>query len=70
MEAAGLEYVNPHGLRHSFTSILMGSAVPVTVVSANLGHADPSTTLRIYSHIFTQQRGVAGAAMTQAFAAT
>jgi hypothetical protein len=34
---------------HATTLLLAG--VPVHVVSARLGHADPSVTLRVYSHV-------------------
>jgi integrase len=35
------------------TSLLAG--VPVHVVAARLGHADPSVTLRVYAHVVRDQ---------------
>ena len=35
------------------TSLLAG--VPVHVVAARLGHADPSITLRVYAHVISDQ---------------
>lgn len=47
---AGVEGVTPHGLRHTAASLAIQAGAPVTVVSTMLGHADPSITLRVYSH--------------------
>ena len=38
---------------HATTSLLAG--VPVHVVAARLGHADPSITLRVYAHVISDQ---------------
>jgi hypothetical protein len=34
---------------------LLLAGVPVHVVAARLGHADPSVTLRVYAHIIRDQ---------------
>ena len=36
-------------LRHTFTSLLLAQNAPITYVSAQLGHADATTTLRWYA---------------------
>lgn len=41
---------HPHKLRHSHASLALTSGADVTSVSERLGHADPSVTLKIYSH--------------------
>lgn len=41
-----------HDLRHMSASLLIGAGTDVSTVAARLGHADPSTTLRIYAHAF------------------
>jgi len=41
-----------HGLRHAFASVLIDGGESVTVVASRLGHANPSETLRTYSHLF------------------
>lgn len=48
-QTAGVEYMNPHGLRHSFGSkaIKYGTSVAVSRV---MGHSRPSTTLDLYCH--------------------
>ncbi|HTE17939.1 MAG TPA: site-specific integrase, partial [Armatimonadota bacterium] len=40
-----------NGLRHSHASQLLKQGESVKVVSERLGHADASTTLRVYSHV-------------------
>lgn len=43
-----------HGLRHTYASMLIAAGVPVSEVSAQLGHASVDITLRIYTHLFTE----------------
>lgn len=45
-----LNDVNFHGLRHTSASLLIGEGMDVATVSKRLGHAEPSTTLKIYTH--------------------
>ena len=37
-------------LRHSYASLLLQKGAPITYVSRQLGHKDPSITLRVYAH--------------------
>ena len=46
-----------HDLRHTAASLL--SAVPVHVVAARLGHADPAITLRVYAHVIRSAEAAA-----------
>lgn len=39
-----------HALRHHFATMLLDAGTPVNTVQRTLGHADASTTLRIYGH--------------------
>jgi integrase len=50
LRQAGLRSVRFHSLRHSFASALIQHGSPITEVQHLLGHADPSITLRVYSH--------------------
>ena len=49
-DALGLHNVRLHDLRHFTATRLIAAGVPVRTVSGRLGHADPSTTLNVYSH--------------------
>jgi integrase len=40
-----------HDLRHVHATTLLLAGVPVHVVANRLGHADPSTTLKVYAHV-------------------
>jgi len=44
-----------HDLRHIHATTLLLAGVPVHVVAARLGHADPSITLRVYVHVISDQ---------------
>jgi integrase len=44
-----------HLLRHTHTSVLLASGVPLPAVSARLGHGSVRTTQEIYAHMITGQ---------------
>jgi integrase len=53
---AGLEKrLTPHGLRHTFASLLLADGVPVPEVSALLGHKDSYVTWKIYAHFVRKE---------------
>ena len=45
-------YLKFHGLRHTYASILIEQGENPKTVQHNLGHADVSLTLQIYSHSY------------------
>ena len=49
-EGAG-SILTPHYFRHNYASILYRSGVDVLTAQQYLGHADPATTMRIYTHL-------------------
>ena len=55
-----LPHARLHDLRHVHATTLLLAGVPVHVVAARLGHADPSITLKVYAHVLREQ--VAGVA--------
>ena len=42
--------INIHGLRHTNATLQIAGGVPVSTVANRLGHANPSTTTKIYAH--------------------
>jgi integrase len=54
LEAAGAtplpERLTPHKLRHTFASLLVALGVDPGAVMDQLGHTDPTFTLRVYRH--------------------
>lgn len=51
----GLPKLTPHGLRHQHATLLLYQGLPVTAVSARLGHANPAITMGIYAHALKHQ---------------
>jgi integrase len=56
LDDASLEHLRFHDLRHTYASILIGQGLDVTFVCDQLGHADPSITLKTYAKLFDPQR--------------
>jgi integrase len=56
-------------LRHVHATTLLRAGVPVHVVAARLGHADPSITLRVYAHVLGEQLAEAAAIFARAIEA-
>ena len=42
--------ISIHSLRHTNATLMISSGTPVTTVARRLGHASPSTTMKIYAH--------------------
>lgn len=45
-----------HDLRDSFASMLIATGLDVVFVSRQLGHVDPTVTLRVYADLFDRAR--------------
>lgn len=50
--------LTPHYFRHNYASILYNAGVDVLTAQKWLGHSDPATTLRIYTHISQQKEQI------------
>ncbi len=57
VEAAGLEDLSPHDLRHTAASLLVASGANVKAVQRMLGHASAAMTLDVYSGLFDDDLG-------------
>ena len=66
-EKYGLKPLHPHMFRHSAASTLIYAGVDVVSVAGYLGHATPTTTQNIYSHVLQESQNrnaeIIGAAM-------
>jgi integrase len=52
---AGIASYSPHDLRHRFISLKIREGVPITEISAHVGHARKSLTLDVYSHVLIDE---------------
>jgi integrase len=64
--ARPLPHARLHDLRHLHATTLLLAGVPVHVVAARLGHADPAVTLRVYSHVLREHTAGVGDIFAQA----
>jgi integrase len=53
--AAKIKRLTPHGLRHSFASLLLAAGADIPEVSYLLGHKDSSVTLKVYAHFVKRE---------------
>ena len=53
----------PHSLRHGFATIMLEEGMPMTVVSAQLGHSSTRITEDMYSRVTAWPQQEAGAAI-------
>lgn len=51
MKKIGIDYINPHGLRHTFATRAIRHGVDPKTVSAILGHSNSNITLNIYTSV-------------------
>ncbi|WP_061290957.1 tyrosine-type recombinase/integrase [Herbidospora cretacea] len=63
-----LPHARLHDLRHIHATTLLLAGVPVHVVAARLGHADPAITLRVYAHVVRQAEASAADIFAKALA--
>ncbi len=61
-----LPHARLRDLRHIHATTLLLAGVPVHVVAARLGHADPSVTLRVYAHVVRSAEAYAADIFAQA----
>ena len=56
-DRAGVRHLHPHMFRHTFVSLLMSNPeIDVATVAAEAGHAQPSTTLMIYTQQYKKRQ--------------
>jgi integrase len=70
MAKAGLRGISLHSLRHTHASQLLSEGVPIPTVSKRLGHANPTITLKLYSHALESDELAAAQRWDDAFADT
>lgn len=61
---AGVTALTPHGLRHTFASMMIAAGVDAATLARTLGHKSPAFTMKRYVHFF--ERAQARQALTLA----
>ena len=56
-----------HDLRHTAASLMIRQGISPKTVSDRLGHADVAFTLRVYAHLYEDQREEAAFDLTDLF---
>ncbi|OPY81695.1 MAG: putative prophage phiRv2 integrase [Syntrophus sp. PtaU1.Bin005] len=59
LKRAGLPSIRFHDLRHTYASLLLSQGENIKYISAQLGHANPTTTLNIYAHLMKTENQAA-----------
>jgi integrase len=67
-EVTGIEGLVYHHLRHLCATVMMLNNVPPRIAQGVLGHATPTTTMRIYQHVTSDALREAADALNAAFA--
>lgn len=62
-KAAGFPTLTPHILRHTYCTLLFHAGADVKTAQKLMGHADPSVTLKIYTHYVESSGEKAAAAV-------
>ena len=62
--------LTPHGLRHTFASLLLADGIAVPEVSALLGHKDSYVTWKVYAHFVRKESTAVQDLATSILAAT
>jgi integrase len=55
-EQVDLPHYNLHQLRHTYASIMVNLGVNPKIIQENLGHADLTTTLNVYTHTYSKTK--------------
>jgi integrase len=67
-DAARLPRIGPQGLRHTAATWLIGSGASPKLVAQRIGHASPTVTLSLYSHVLPGHDRAAADAFAAALA--
>ncbi|WP_197214716.1 site-specific integrase [Cytobacillus firmus] len=62
-----LKHIRFHHLRHTSATLLINEGVHAKVISERLGHADISTTMKIYGHVLEEADKTAASHLDEFF---
>lgn len=67
IKTTDLPLIDLHGLRHTYATLCIANGVPITTVSAQLGHSSVATTANIYAHAIKTSQANAANIISQLF---
>ena len=69
-KVVAMDWFTAHQLRHTYATMLYDAGVDVKTAQDFLGHADPTVTMNIYTHLSSQKKESAIHALQQHFSDT
>lgn len=66
-DAAGVPHATMHDLRHLNVSLQRLLKQDQKLIADQIGHRDPAFTVRLYTHLFDEERQTAGIDLREAF---
>lgn len=67
-EKNDLPHIHPHAFRHTVASTMIAEGVDLVTAACELGHADATTTAKIYAHQISEARAKAARVRSNVFA--
>ena len=63
-----LPHIHPHAFRHTVASTMIADGIDLVTVTSELGHADATTTAKIYAHQIAEAKAKAAEVRSNVFA--
>ncbi len=63
-----LPHIHPHAFRHTVASTMIADGIDLVTTASELGHADATTTAKIYAHQIAEARAKAAEVRSNVFA--
>ncbi len=63
-----LPHIHPHAFRHTVASTMIADGIDIVTTAGELGHADATTTAKIYAHQIAEAKAKAAEVRSNVFA--
>jgi integrase len=63
-----LPHIHPHAFRHTVASTMIADGIDLVTAAGELGHADATTTAKIYAHQIAEAKAKAAEVRSNVFA--
>ena len=65
---ANINFLHPHAFRHTVASTMIADGIDLVTAASELGHADATTTAKIYAHQIAEAKAKAAEVRSNVFA--